>query len=83
MGKVVQFPISKEYEKFIQDSGVRTRALIETLSLSHEKGMLNERAFYYFLEYLNVDLHRDFTPSDLAIIKFHCDNYYNLPLSVW
>ena len=83
MGKIVKFPVSKQYEQFIIDSGVRTRALIETLSLSHEKGMLNEKTFNYFLEYLTLDLHRDFTPSDLAIIKFHCDNYYNLSLSVW
>lgn len=82
MGKVVQFPISKEYEQFIVESAGRTKALIETLSLSAEKGMLNERTFNYLLSYLNVDLYRDFTVSDLAIIKFHCDNYYNLPLSL-
>ena len=82
MNKIIQFPISKEYKKFIKESADRTKALIETLSLSAEKGMLNERTFNYFLEYLNVDLYRDFTASDLAIIKFHCDNYYNLPLSI-
>lgn len=83
MGQIVKFPVSKEYKQFIKDSDARTRALIETLSLSHEKGILNERAFFYFLEYLNVDLYRDFTVTDRAIIKFHCDNYYNLPLSIW
>lgn len=83
MGTVVKFPISKDYQRFIEESAARTRVLIETLSLSHEKGMLNERAFTYLLEYLNMDLHRDFTVTDRAIIKFHCDNYYALPLSIW
>lgn len=83
MGKIIQFPISKEYQQFIQESAARTKVLIETLSLSAEKGMLNERTFNYFLDYMHIDLHRDFTSSDLTIIKFHCDNYYNLPLSIW
>ena len=83
MGQIINFPVPAAYKQFIEESGIRTKALIETLSLSFEKGMLNERAFNYFLDYLNVDLHRDFTPLDLAIIKFHCDNYYNLPLSIW
>lgn len=83
MGQIIQFPTSKEYSKFVEDSAIRTKALIETLTLSYEKGMLNEKNFAYLLNYMNLNLYKDFTPSDLAIIKFHCDNYYHLQLSVW
>ena len=78
MSKIISFPISKDYEKFIQDSNIKTKVLIETLSLSYEKGILNERIFIYTLKNLNFNLEQDFTMSDLAIIKFHCENYYNL-----
>lgn len=83
MGQIVKFPTSKEYTQFVEDSAIRTKALIETLTLSYEKGMLNEKNFTYLLNYMNLNLYKDFTPSDLAIIKFHCNNYYHLQLSIW
>lgn len=83
MGQIVKFPTPKEYAQFVEDSAIRTKALIETLTLSYEKGMLNEKNFTYLLNYMNLNLYKDFTPSDLAIIKFHCDNYYHLQLSIW
>lgn len=79
MGKVIKFPIKPEYEEFIKLSRGRMMALIETLTLASNKGMLNDRTFQYLIDQTGIDPYKDLTATDLEIVRFHCNYYYQLP----
>lgn len=78
MGKVLQFPISQEYQVFEARSRLILTHLIDVLSQFQLSGSLSLKSFIALLDTYNVDPYRDFTTADFAILKFHCENYYNL-----
>lgn len=77
-GKIIEFPISKEYEQFIKTSHSKLLILIQACNMSNEKGFLNNWQFKALLDYCGVNIDRDFTSADRAILQFHIDNYWNL-----
>ena len=82
MGKVIQFPVSNEFNQFIKMSHSKLKILIQALNMSNEKGFLNKLQYQALLTYCNINPARDFCDSDRAILQFHIDNYYDLDIQV-
>lgn len=79
MSKILEFPTPNEYLWFIVESGRRTSLLIQALNAAFDQGQLTLEMFYGLLEQGGIDIYRDFTDKDRAIIAFHLREYYNLP----
>lgn len=78
MGKVLQFPVSEAYIEFEKRSHLILTRLIDIFTRLQTTGSLTMENFNSILISYNIDLYRDLTYADLAIMKFHCENYYNL-----
>ena len=78
MAKILQFPVSVEYIDFQNRSHLILTRLIDICTRLQTTGSLTLENFNTILISYNIDLYRDLTYADLAIMEFHCRNYYNL-----
>lgn len=77
-GKIIPFPGCEDYERFNKMSHNKMSILVQSCNMAFEKGILNPWQFKALLDYCGVDLEKDLTMADRAILEFHMEYYWNL-----